>query len=447
MKNPRTPAFSNNFAILPESGSIVQRVGATSRGGSSTTETKVTYTEDNKFDEVIEVGKFKITPNGPDNLFPYHFKELLDKNNIFHSILREKIDLILTGGTYLYTEALEGKEIIKVPVLDKEITNWLESWDFDNFLLEQVTNFIYIENTATLFVSNKARRLPGYENKRKIAELRAMPIEEIRMGVYNAQNKITDYFQANWYHPETILKYNAYNRLDPFRYPASMFFVKMPSFGSKYYGRPPFIGITDYLNLKELIINWSIDNLKNTSFKWHIQSPFSYWDKIQEANGWDNTQLEKYEKDVLVQIDKFLASEKAENASKRFHTKFGIDNVTGKETGWKLIALEDNTEKNSKAYLDASSNIDESIIASAHLDPSLSNIQISGKLSSGLDKLIAFNIHQLVSTPTPRRLILSPVNEAIRINWPNKDIKIGFHDTQLEYAQKAVTNTNEEEKK
>jgi len=446
MKNPRSILSVNNFAILPNSGTIHQKVGASTRGSSSSAfETKVVYTESN-IDNVIEIDKFKIIPNGPDNLFPYNFKALLDKNNIFHSILREKIDLILTGGTMLYTEEIVDNKIVKKPVLNTEIQDWLDSWDFTNWLLQQTTDFMYIENNASLLVTNKARRIPGYESKRKIAEIRYLPVEDIRMGPYNSQGKINDYFQANWMNPEKILKYNSYNRLDPFRHAASVFYVKMPSFGSKYYGRPPFIGITDYLKLKELIINWSIDNLKNTSFKWHVQSPFSYWEKLADANGWDGKQLAKYEKDVLAQIDRFLSSDKAENASKRFHSKFGIDAQSGKETGWKLIALDDNTEKNSKAYLEASTGIDESIIASAHLDPSLSNIQIKGKLSSGLDKLIAFNIHQLVSTPTPRRLILSPVNEAIKINWPGSGIKIGFNDTQLEYAQKAVTDTKKEDK-
>lgn len=446
MKNPREILSVNNFSILPETGVILQKVGASSRTSSSDFSTDVIYTETNTLDEVIEIGKYKIIPNGPDNLFPYNFKKLLDKNNLFHPILREKIDLLLTGGTYLYTETVEGKEIIRTPVINNDIQDWLDSWDFHAWLLEQTTDFTYIENNASLFITNKARRIPGYENKRKISEIRYLPAEDIRMGPYNSQRRITDYFESNWNNPEKILRYNAYNRLDPFRHAAAVFFVKMPSFGSKYYGRPPFIGITDYLKLKELIINWSIDNLKHTSFKWHIQSPFSYWEKVQEANGWDPKQLAKYEKEMLLQIDKFLSSDKAENASKRFHTKFGIDPQSGKPNGWILTALEDNTEKNSKAYLEASTNIDESIIAASHLDPSLSNIQIKGKLSSGLDKLIAFNIHQLVSTPTPRRLILSPVNEAIKINWPGTGIQIGFKETQLDYSQKSSSTNKEEEK-
>lgn len=440
----KRPIRVNNFAILPDSGIIHQVVGA-SRSGFDPSKQNTIYTEQLKYDEKWQVGDFEIIPNGPDNLFPYNFKELLDKNNIFHSILREKIDLLLAGGIMLYTEKIENNKVVKIPVLDNEISDWLDSWDFENWLLEQTTDFIYLENNASLMVNNKARRIPGYENKRRISEIRYLPIEDIRMGPYDANGRIKNYFQANWNNPQQILAHPAYNRTDPFATGTSVFFVKMPTFGSKYYGRPPFIGITEYLKLKELIINWSIDNLKHTSFKWHVQSPFSYWQNVQASNGWDEKQLQAYEDKVLAGIDRFLASETGQNASKRFHSKFGIDPDTGKPTGWLLTALEDNTEKNSKAYLDASGKIDESIIASAHIDPSLANIQITGKLSSGLDKLIAFNIHQVVSTPTPRKLILQPVQTAININWPGKRLKIGFNEMQLEYAQKAISNVSQKQ--
>lgn len=448
-RNPREIIRDGNVAILPQSQSTFEIVGSTNpRDNYFTTDRNIPeYVERNWLEDCIQVGEFKIVPNGNDNLFPQNFKDLIDSNNIFHSILREKIDLLLCGGVNQYKRIVtDGKPKIE-EVFDKEIDNWLKTWDFDNWLLEQVTDFIYVENNASLFITNKARRIPGYENRAKIKEIEYLPIEDIRMSPYDDRRKIPFYYSANWYKPfdKGIMRYAAYDRRDPFKNAGSVFFVKMPSFGSKYYGRPPFIGIANYLRLKTLIINWSIDNLKNTQFKFHVESPFEYWEAVRKSNGWNEKQLSDYESEFMAKVDTFLSSQSGENAAKRFHSKFLIDEGSRQPLGWKINVLQDNTEKNSKAYIEASEQIDQAIIASAHLDPSLSNIQIKGNLSSGLDKLIAFNVHQLVSTPTPRRLVLGPVNEAIRVNWPDKDIFLAFPETQLEYQQKAITNTKSKE--
>lgn len=457
MRNPRIHR-DGSVAILPESGVMVTGLSNPRENPKNDFNTPPPYVESNWHDDYLQLGDFKVAPDGPDNLFPYRFKQLIDQNNILHPILRQKIDLLLTGGWYLYREVInkEKKKIEREPVIDREVSDWLESWDFDNWLLEQTTDFIYLERNGSLMIPNRARRLAGYEDKRRIAEIRYLPAEDLRMEPYGLNGKVNHYYMANWFlpfwndhadpsvlYPQQITQYPAFEKKYPFKNKASVFFVKMPTFCSKYYGRPPFIGIADYLKLKELIINWSIDNLKHTAFKWHIESPFDYWEKIKNSNGWDNQELEKYEGDVLGKIDKFLANESGETAAKRFHSKFAIDE-RGEKIGWKLTALEDNTEKNSKAFLDAQQQIDESIIAATHLDPALANIQIQGKLSSGLDKLIAYNVHQLTSTPIPRQQILSPVNTAIRINWPGKDLKIGIQPSQLEYQQKALTNTKED---
>jgi hypothetical protein len=233
--------------------------------------------------------------------------------------------------------------------------------------------------------------------------------------------------------------------MDPFRDAGSIFFVKMPSFCSKWYGRPANIGVTEYIELKNLIINWSKDNLKNTTFKWHIQSPYEYWQAVQEKNGWDIDQLKAYEDDMLDEIDAFLSSETAENAQKRFHSKFMVGEYGKDKQGWIITPLEDKTKENSTAYLEQMKYIDESIVAASHLDPALSNIQIQGSLSSGIDKLIAFNIHQLITAPTPRKLILSPVNEAIRVNFWKGDYRprVGFLNIELDYLNKNSNNNQQ----
>lgn len=417
------------------------------------------YTDEAYTGEYFTIGGYKITPNGPDNLFPYHFKKLIDSNDKLNSMLRQKIDLMLAGGLYIYQEKKEGNKVNRDEILDDEIEDWLESWGHYNFILEQVTDFTYVENNYTLMICN----LPGTNKelrtlglKPMIIKLQYLPAEDMRMEALEIlSHKPPQYFfRADWLMARDILRYNAYDRTDPFRSNAAVFFSRMPTFGSKAYGRPPFIGIVNYLELKALILNWQKDNLKNTQFKWHIESPFEFWETVARHKNWDigGVEMKQFEEDLLSQIDQFLQSETAENAQKRFHSKFGRTQF-GNEfvSGWKITALEDNTSKNSEAYLKAGEQIDASIIASVHLDPALSNIQQQGKLSSGLDKLIAFNIHQLTATPIPRRLILEPINEAIRVNFWKEGYRprLGFREIQMSYQEKGAatvkdTKTGEE---
>lgn len=417
------------------------------------------YTDEAYIREYFTIGGYKITPNGPDNLFPYHFKKLIDSNDKLNSMLRQKIDLMMAGGLYIYQEKKEGNKVTREEIIDEEIEDWLESWKHFNFILEQVTDFTYVENNYTLMMCNIAGKNLGLQAlgiKPMIARLQYLPAEDMRMEALEVLSHTPPqhFFRADWLFALDILRYNAYDRSDPFKSNASVYFTRMPTFGSKAYGRPPFIGIVNYLELKALILNWQKDNLKNTQFKWHIESPFEFWETVARHKGWDvgGAEMKNFEEDLLSQIDQFLQSESAENAQKRFHSKFGRTQF-GNDfvSGWKITALEDNTMKNSEAYLKAGEQIDASIIASVHLDPALSNIQQQGKLSSGLDKLIAFNIHQLTATPIPRRLILEPINEAIRVNFWKEGYRprLGFREIQMSYQEKGAgslkdTKTGEE---
>ena len=450
MRNPR-PYRSGSVAILPLSRSTFEITGAAVRDGFRTqtdSSSMPDYVEKNWLDDCLQIGEFRISPNGRDNLFPQRFKELLDTDNIMHGILRQKIDLLMAGNWHLVTDLKDGNKIIEDPVIDNRIQDWLDSFDFETYLAQQVTDFVYVENNATQFILTRAAARNLNSSTLKIAKLRYCPIEDVRMEPLGKNGLVNHYFEANWFNPVEIAQYPAYDRAEPLRHNGAVMFVKMPTFGSKYYGRPPFIGITNYIYLKNLIMNWTRDNLTNSSFKWHIESPFEYWEKIAESNGWtmDSEEMIKYENDVMSEIDSFLSSDTAENAQKRFHSKFALSEFGKERLGWKITHLEDKTKDNSEAYLKSGERINEAIVAAANMDPALSGIYIPGKLSSGLDKLIAFNIHQLVTAPMPRRLVLKAVNEAIRINFHRSDYRprLTFKSLQLNYSEKGKAETTDD---
>ncbi len=65
------------------------------------------------------------------------------------------------------------------------------------------------------------------------------------------------------------------------------------------------------------------------------------------------------------------------------------------------------------------------------LHPSLSNIMVNGKLASGSELLYAFKLYLASDTAIPTMLITASINDAIRINWPEKDLQLGFYHSSV----------------
>lgn len=434
---------AGNVAILPESMTIFEKKTMTDINPRDAANERIAgrniYVEQPMYRDWFYAGTDMIVPDGPDNLFPYHWKRLIENDSIMPGMLRQRIDLLLAGNTGIFVQVKDEatKKIINDPVIDNAITDWMQSWDFDDYLVEIATDFIYVERASTTVIPNNYGKLPGFADLAKIAKLRRDPIEDVRMG-YRQDNMVTDFFVSDWRDLRTdAVKMPAYNKELPFANP-SIFYTKMPSFCSKHYGRPSTIGVANYLNLKLLILNNTEDMIINAPFRYHIESPLEYWRTIKEINHWDDKQLESFENQLLSEMDAFLKANDGRNAMKRFHSKYAISEQGRERLDWRITPIEDDSSKRIEGNFKAFENINEAIIASSSLDPALSNIQITGKLSSGLDKLIAFNVHQLVNTPQPRRKILAAVNEAIRLNFWKGDYRpfVAFNEIQLSTTTK-----------
>lgn len=438
---------SGNVAILPQSMTIFEKKSMESVNPRDAAKDRIAgrniYVEQPMYRDWFYAGTDMIVPDGPDNLFPYHWKRLIENDSIMPGMLRQRIDLLLAGNTGIFVQEIDevSKKIINRPVLDNAISDWLDSFDFADYLVEMATDFIYIERICSHIIPNNYGRLSGYANLAKIAQIKRIPIEDVRMG-YRKDYDVTEYFISDWQQlREPAYKIPAYNKDLPFANP-SIFYSKMPSFCSKHYGRPSTIGVANYLNLKLLILNNTEDMIVNAPFRYHIESPLEYWRQIKEQNHWDQKQLDAFEDQLLSEMDAFLKANDGRNAMKRFHSKYAISEYGKERLDWKITPIEDDSSKRIDGNFKAFENINEAIIASSSLDPALSNIQITGKLSSGLDKLIAFNVHQLVNTPQPRRKILAAVNEAIKLNFWKGDYRpfIAFNEIQLSTTTKEGGN-------
>jgi hypothetical protein len=317
----------------------------------------------------------------------------------------------------------------------------LDDCEFLDSLLQAAVDFTYVENVFTQMVRNRFSLLERYRDKWRLMP-KTVNAEDCRLEVMDEHGRINHVFIADWLdaesraHPE---RYPIIDKGDPWKSSAAIWFGRFPTFASKYYGRPQFVGAEKYISLAGLIPYWHQDNIQNAQFKWHVEVSDDWWKQLlsNKKIAAGSVEEKKFQMEFLSAIDATLFSNTAENAAKRIHSRYTLNGSGNPIPGLKITALEDNTDKNSKAYLDLYQTVDAVKISAVGLDPALSNTFKQGKLSSGSEKMHAFNIHTKVVAPTPRMIILKPWNWALSVNFPSKsDIRIGFRDVELNTQDK-----------
>ena len=144
---------------------------------------------------------------------------------------------------------------------------------------------------------------------------------------------------------------------------------------------------------------------------------------------WTDDQLAKEMEKLKDQLVNTIADVMAgrENAGKFFTCVDFID-PNGKEQSWKVEPIEMNIDK----YIDAQAKIsriaDSSTTSGFGLSPALANIIIDGKSDSGSQMLYALKIFYGADTQIAEDIVLEAINDAIRINFPQKKgIFLGFY--------------------
>jgi len=74
------------------------------------------------------------------------------------------------------------------------------------------------------------------------------------------------------------------------------------------------------------------------------------------------------------------------------------------------------------------------------LHPSLSNIMVDGKLSSGSEMLYALKLYLASDVNIPEEVILEPWNEAIELMWPTSKKRLGFYHKIVLREEDVTTN-------
>lgn len=369
---------------------------------------------------------FKYAPWGISNDFPQEVMEAVIENSITPGIINLKSTLNIAKGIYAYTEIIEGNKKIKIPIIDLDLEQWLEEIEITKYLRSASMDCEYFRNIFTDFIfSRDMKRINGIS---RIDATNCRTAEDGKsIFVYDTWNEV--YTNTPKYQIPLFDKNRTQTK---FATHEKNFFP-----GAGKYGVASWIGSLNWIKMANEVAKFKLSSIKNGfSIKYHIKYPRDYFDmaypdnKINPETGLNYTFKDRKEKEseLITQMNQYLSGSR--NAGKTFFSKFGIGRDGKSLPGWEIDVLEDNVKYD--AYLDDVNTSTGQIVSAQNVHPSIANILIEGKLSSGSDLRNAFNIYVQMMTQEPREMMLNNINLAKRLTFPNKrNIKLGFEDVEL----------------
>ena len=377
----------------------------------------------------VTVAGVRVVPWGADNNLPKNIRRILEKNNLAPGILDRKLGLIYGQGPMLYTLDVQENERVQNWIQDEEIQDWLESWDYRGFIRHMLMEYNHLKGCFVKYHSGKAVRL----GKPWIHSLECVPSADCRLvwpkndsrNVDDIEDIMVGDFDA--YTNPSYKLYPVFDKWHPARHEVAMKYHSMRSFGRNFYSISSFYGSVPWMadaNALPEIIAYLNNNMIAAAYIVHV--PQGYWQEkrnviVDKHPDFTEAQITCMLDDVKETLAKQIAEVMAgkNNAGKFFMCVDFID-LDGHEQSWKIEPIEMNIDK----YIDALAKIsriaDSSTTSGLGLNPALANIIIDGKGDSGSQMLYALKLFYGADTQIPEDIALEAINDAIRINFPQK---------------------------
>ncbi len=386
------------------------------------------------------IGDYYVYPYGTNNDLPDVIKEVIQNNYIAPGIIKKKTQLLWGSGPMLYSEEIseKGKPIRKW-VINETIQQWLESWDYEKYLLACATDYNYMEGVFTKFVLSRGSRL----GKNFISKLEHCMIDRNRLAKHKSSPSIkpTHAIQTDWSFKKvnSLMDYKVYPLFDynnPFSYKNSIFYSNMYSFCTDFYTVPDIYGSLEWLNRSTSVpLIFKALSKNSINLKYHIISPQAFWDRKEneikanctlQGKTYTSSMLVDFQNNFLKKIAEVLSGD--ENTGKYLHTTktFTVDGTNLLEHGWEIKVIDQNIRDFVEAQIKISQRADHALSSGIGLHSALGNVSETGKSDSGSEQLYALKNFLLTGVDIPEMIIMKPINYAIKANFPHLKLKLGF---------------------
>lgn len=403
----------------------------------------------------INVSGYSIVPMGSDNNMPGKVMALLDGFYAGEGILGKIQGLQWGQGPELFKKTFAANEITRdwteTPE-SKDIKAWLSSWNYKEFLMRCMIDLSHMQGFFYRGFLNKGARI----GLGRISKLEHIPIHKARIEAPKFFDQSPSrIIMGDWPHPSTeLFPYPIFDRFDPFKHRVFMDYRSVYSFGKEFFSTPRFMGAFDFLELAGMLAPLLISYNKNaSSISFHIESPGEYWDTAEErlkdkckrtGAEYSPKMLDEFMDESFEKFSSGITG--MANAGKFLHTQSFYSDIAQDFTGWKITPLDKKVKEFIDAMIATSNKADSAASSAFGLHPSLANITVDGKLSSGSELLYALKQYYATETAIPEYVLFGPINDAIKVNFPGTEFEMGFYhdivrrESQVSPSQRVTEN-------
>lgn len=376
---------------------------------------------------------YKIAYWGKENNLPAERELLISANNIVPQLIATKRNIILGSGLMAYKEIFEsGKRKIERVEMPTQIDDWL---------LENEIQTEYLPTSAKNLIIHVQTYTEGVrKGKGVIHKIKAHECLYVRAKEQDKSGKIPGYFLKSYWGKQTA---KTKQEETPAIYiPAYDKSIDQPKFmiscadkllGGPYYYTPHWEGATEWIKTANCIPSFHLSNLQNGyNIRYLIRVPEDYFKRTLSETKRNSEKKAEFEveakKDFTDKLNKFFQG--AQNSGKAMITMKYLANHLQKEfSGIEIIPIDVNLQDEAMLKLFDSSNAANT--SSHGTPPALAGIATGAKMTSGSEIRNLYNFYQLTVAPTPRQILLKPIEIAIKSFFKDTSIKLGFIDTEL----------------
>lgn len=396
-------------------------------------------------DNRYHFGNWRVLPYGNDNQLPLTIRNIVQENYIAPGLVKKKTQWLWGKGPKLYIEKVVEGKLIREWVEDKEITDWFNSFNGDEYLTKSCVDYNHMEGVFTKFYLGKGNRV----GKPSIAKLEHSMPDKSRLcsDISVEDGKPTHVVVTDWNFEmiNAILNpkiYPIFDYKNPFAHKNSILYSNMYSFCSDYYTVPDIYGSFEWLR-RSTAIPLILKALSKNSLniKYHVISPQKFWDdkktKLEEdaskrGKPYSNKDFIVFKDEFLKTIAKVLSGET--NTGKFWHStkELEVQGTNLLEHGWDIKVIEQKVKDFIDAQIEISKRADHAVSSGIGIGNVLGNVSEGGRSSGGSERIYAMKEYLQTGIDIAEMIVCKAVNFAIMANWPDKNIRMGFYHSTPE---------------
>lgn len=404
---------------------------------------RVLFPYDDTRHDFIEVAGQRVLSWGKDNLFPWHAAETVRNTTVLNTGLRFLRNLTMGQGIFAckvkgYND--KGDEILQ-PVEDSSYQRFVGSRMVRRYMEKTLRDFLKVGISAVQFVPNAAGN--------KIVGLNTINSLYFRftelLDALGSQNCVVsgswDLSPSSYSILPLLSDYSPENHAELLSFMGKMkggfvYPVRDSWSNDDIYGEPIWwpAYVAGWVDIAHMVPQYLKKAYKNqTTWKWHVQIPYSFWDKkfplteFKDANS-RRQAIDKY----MSSIEKNLLG--AENAEKPIFTNYAVNEMNGRiEEEWKILPLS-NKYSAGQENLVTSAAANSEILFSLMVNPNVLGAGMPGGSyagnQGGSNIREAFLVN-IANSWIDRQNILDPLQLYMQLNGAPDDLQLRFRNTIL----------------